>query len=74
MLKARHSWTLIELMCIKDKTLNKDVRGRICRSEFAEGWLGRVPATVKAVERYLPTTHVLDLMVQALIDDDQQCQ
>lgn len=42
----------------------------IYRTEYADRWLSLVPVTVKAVVDYLPTTNVLDLMVQALVDDD----
>jgi len=42
----------------------------VYRTDAAERWLGLIPVTVNAVVDYLPITDVLDLMVQALIDDD----
>lgn len=41
----------------------------IYRTENADRWLSLIPVTVRAVVDYLPTTNVLDLMVQALLDD-----
>lgn len=40
----------------------------IYRTEHTPVWLSRVPKVVQAVVDFLPTTSVLDLMVQALID------
>ena len=40
----------------------------IYRTERAVDWLGRVPRVIQAVVDYLPTTSVLDMVVQALID------
>lgn len=40
----------------------------IYRTEHAAEWLSRVPKVVQVVVDFLPTTSVLDLMVQALID------
>jgi len=42
----------------------------IYRTEHADGWLGRVPVTVNALVDFLPVTNVLDLIVQALLDDE----
>jgi len=43
----------------------------IYRTENADRWLSLIPVTVRAVVDYLPTTNVLDLMVQALLDDGE---
>jgi hypothetical protein len=42
----------------------------VYRTENAERWLNLVPAVIKAVVDFLPTTSVLDLMVQSLVDAD----
>jgi len=42
----------------------------IYRTEYASRWLAHVPVTVQAVVDFLPITSVLDMMVQALEDDD----
>jgi hypothetical protein len=40
----------------------------IYRDSHASTWLKRVPRTVQAVVDFLPTTSVLDLLVQSLLD------
>jgi len=42
----------------------------IYRTEYTGRWIDLVPVTVEAVVNYLPVTNILDMMVQALIDDD----
>jgi len=68
-------------MCGKDKTLRtaplmEDPEmpfsdHAIYRTEYADGWTSRIPRTIQAIVDYLPTTSVLDLMVQALFDEEE---
>jgi len=44
----------------------------IFRTENAERWLDLIPAVIKAMVDFLPTTSVLDLMVQSLLDADEE--
>jgi hypothetical protein len=70
----------LERMCVKDETLRSAPvmedpemprpAPAIYRTEYADGWLQRVPVVVSAIVDFLPTTSLLDMMVQALIDDD----
>jgi len=80
-MSMRNVRLLVDRMCGGDKTLRVAPRiedpemdspdRAIYRSEYADGWLKRVPVTVSAVVDFLPVTSVLDMMVQALIDDDE---
>lgn len=54
---------------MQDPEMIRDVPAA-SRTDYTEQWLSLIPATVKAVVDYLPVTNVLDLMVQALVDDD----
>jgi len=77
--EMRRVYILLGVM-IKDKTLRtaghiKDSEMHrsapaIYRTDYAKGWLERVPATVSAVVDYLPVTDVLDLLVRVLFDQE----
>jgi len=42
----------------------------IYRTPDTQGWEDRVPVVVRTVVDFLPTSNVLDLLLQALLDDD----
>jgi hypothetical protein len=78
--EMRRVYILLGVMISRDKTLRiagliKDpemhrAAPAVYRTDYAEGWLKRVPAIVSAVVDYLPVTDVLDLMVRALFDQE----
>ena len=68
--KIRSPNYALDLMSERDRTLGRVRSIGIHRTDYADEWIGLVPITVRTVAEFLPTTSVLDLMVQALIDCD----
>lgn len=77
----RRLYILADIMIRRDGTLGtgltkiEDPEMRrhdypVYRTGHAEGWLKRIPVTVQALVDYLPTTNPLDLLVQALVDEE----
>jgi len=78
--EMRRVMGVFENMCGRDRTLrtapfmeDPDMAYEapaVYRTDAADRWLERVPVVVMAVVNQLPTTSVLDMMVQALLDDE----
>lgn len=73
-----HPSSVINKMCSRDKTLraigtvkeNGLISSVIYRTEITDRWIGLVPVAVQAIVNFLPTTNLLDMMVQSLNDDE----
>ena len=48
----------------------KKMAKAVYRTEDADRWISLVPVTVRAITDFLPTTSILELLTQAIIDAD----
>lgn len=64
----------IDIRAVLNNLINDKVLGltaeEIVRTDFTDEWEKLIPATVRSVLNFFPVTDILDLLVDALIDDE----